>query len=77
VFTNLVVDLLVNLLERDDLLKDVSLLLEFLRLAPVIKGARNIDLLGRMFPMRKKEDMLASEWPEKGLQQKRRDKIVP
>lgn len=50
--TNLVVNLLRGLGESNSLLKGVADLVQLLALGPVVEGSGNVDLLGRVSPMR-------------------------
>lgn len=49
--TNLVVDLLRSIGKGDGLLKRVADLFQLLALGPVVEGAGNVDLLGRVSPI--------------------------
>lgn len=48
--THLIVSLVGSILEIDCLLEDVTVLVKFDALGPVVKGSGNVDFFGRVFP---------------------------
>lgn len=70
--TYLVVDLAGSVLEINGLLENVALLLELDTLGPVVKCARDVDLLGGVFPVRPPVSLRAGTQRRKGGRQAKR-----
>lgn len=55
--------LLVGWWQRDSLLPDIAVAVESNRLAPVVKGAGDKDLIGSIRPVRSRRQQLDTRYP--------------